>query len=166
MNKKHPTKFAVCHTDRVHHCKGLCINCYILRWKANNREKVNGYARADYVRNQTTRLAQRKAWRDRNPDYMTKYHRTHAAELLPGVRDRAYRKKYGISLEQYDEIFQKQKGLCALCLRPSKTYKLAVDHDHKTKKIRGLLCLICNRVVLSRIDLIPGYLERITDYVK
>lgn len=59
-------------------------------------------------------------------------------------------KKYGLTIEQYDKMFQEQGGVCAICGQPEthsnqtgiKT--LGVDHDHATGKIRGLLCLVCN----------------------
>lgn len=54
--------------------------------------------------------------------------------------------KYGFSIAQYKELFEKQNGLCAICRRPD-TKKLAVDHDHKTGKIRGLLCQAHNRAI-------------------
>jgi hypothetical protein len=56
-------------------------------------------------------------------------------------------KKYDITKEQYDEMFNKQQGKCHICdkhqselLRP-----LCIDHSHKTNKVRGLLCDRCNR---------------------
>jgi hypothetical protein len=57
--------------------------------------------------------------------------------------------KYGITLDEYNELFKKQKGLCAVCLRPRNDFKynFAVDHCHKTNKIRGLLCSNCNTTV-------------------
>jgi len=63
----------------------------------------------------------------------------------------ALKRLYGITLEQYNEISEKQGGKCAICGNPetckSKNDKiriLVVDHDHKTNKIRGLLCHTCN----------------------
>jgi hypothetical protein len=52
-------------------------------------------------------------------------------------------KLYGLSVEAYKKLFEKQKGLCAICDQSSKM-KLAVDHCHLTKKVRGLLCNPCN----------------------
>jgi len=53
--------------------------------------------------------------------------------------------KHGITLEQYDEMFKQQNGVCAICSLVDVTgRRLAVDHDHKTGKIRGLLCTGCN----------------------
>jgi len=41
-------------------------------------------------------------------------------------------------------MLKAQRGRCAICDRPPKKIQLAVDHDHKTKKVRGLLCFRCN----------------------
>ncbi len=61
-------------------------------------------------------------------------------------------KKFGLTLEQYNEMFKNQNGLCAICHKPEvkidlKTgliLSLAVDHNHITGKVRGLLCRNCN----------------------
>jgi hypothetical protein len=54
--------------------------------------------------------------------------------------------RYGISAADYDALLIRQKGVCRICRKPCSTQKrLAVDHDHKTKRIRGLLCRRCNR---------------------
>ncbi len=64
---------------------------------------------------------------------------------------------YGITVKQYWAIFELQKGLCALCGEPPKSgTKLVVDHDHKNKKVRGLLHLWCNHRVLGRTTLIQA----------
>ena len=58
-----------------------------------------------------------------------------------------YKKRYGITLEDYDNILESQSGKCAICDSDSpggKKGRFAVDHDHETKKIRGLLCGTCN----------------------
>lgn len=59
--------------------------------------------------------------------------------------------KYGISIEEYNIILNSQNGVCKICKRietkKSRTgdvCKLHIDHDHKTGKIRGLLCHKCN----------------------
>jgi len=56
------------------------------------------------------------------------------------------RNKYGITLEDYNRIFNEQNGKCAICLLPQSKMKrrLCVDHDHKRNKVRGLLCYNCN----------------------
>ena len=58
-------------------------------------------------------------------------------------RDSMLRSHYGITLEQYEQMFSAQKGVCAICERGT-SYCLAVDHDHVTGKVRQLLCKTCN----------------------
>ena len=54
--------------------------------------------------------------------------------------------RYNLTRAEYDVLFQKQGGACAICKRPEpQLHKaLAVDHDHKTGQIRSLLCSKCN----------------------
>lgn len=53
-------------------------------------------------------------------------------------------KKYGITAQQYDALVLEQSGKCKICFRPPKKRRLCVDHDHRTKRVRGLLCYGCN----------------------
>jgi len=63
------------------------------------------------------------------------------------------KKKYGIPIEEYVEMLVDQKGVCAICKQPETSVdhrtknlrNLAVDHNHFTGKVRGLLCSNCNR---------------------
>ena len=55
---------------------------------------------------------------------------------------------YGITLADYERMFAEQGGVCGICkkFRVSKSHpRLNVDHDHKTGRVRGLLCWMCNR---------------------
>lgn len=74
---------------------------------------------------------------------------------------------YGITLEQYDELLARQDGLCPVCMRPSTEFpvRLAVDHDHKTGEVRGLLCNYCNHRLVGR-HRDPELLRRIADYLE
>lgn len=57
-------------------------------------------------------------------------------------RKQTLRSKYGIELEEYDKMYNDQKGCCKIC---NKSYKLLnVDHCHSTGLVRGLLCKVCN----------------------
>lgn len=58
--------------------------------------------------------------------------------------------KYGITPAQYDKMFALQDGKCVGCGRPPKTRRLAVEHDHKTKRVRGLACHNCNRHLIGK----------------
>lgn len=61
-------------------------------------------------------------------------------------REQHLKNKYGISLDQFDKLLEKQKYTCDICNKPSQTKnrRLCVDHDHITGKVRGLLCDLCN----------------------
>src|SRR3990167_482636 len=64
----------------------------------------------------------------------------------------AYLKRtYGISQKIYKAMFKDQAGVCFICHVPTKSGRvLHVDHDHKTGRVRGLLCWKCNYRVISR----------------
>jgi hypothetical protein len=56
-----------------------------------------------------------------------------------------YRKLYGITKDQYDAMLAEQGGRCLLCFGINADgRRLSVDHNHKTGKVRGLLCSQCN----------------------
>jgi DNA-directed RNA polymerase subunit RPC12/RpoP len=65
-------------------------------------------------------------------------------------RDRYLRQTYGITLEEYRVILAFQGGVCAVCRRPPVNRPLHVDHDHVTRRVRGLLCYDCNHRVVGR----------------
>lgn len=94
-----------------------------------------------------------KRFRERNPTYYADKMRERKAKdpelYASNVRRIALRFSYGITPEDYDQMFKSQRGKCAIC-RSSDTGQvgkrfLCVDHDHKTGKVRGLLCHRCNR---------------------
>ncbi len=90
----------------------------------------------------------------------------------PGLeRERNLIRKYGITFEKYNEMFVAQNGICAICgceensrSRTGGIKKLAVDHCHNSKKIRGLLCWRCNGTIgkieenLELIDEMKAYI--------
>lgn len=62
---------------------------------------------------------------------------------LASSRDAYLRREYGIGQVQYDALLEAQGGVCAICSENREL--LAVDHDHTTGEVRGLLCNPCNR---------------------
>lgn len=74
-------------------------------------------------------------------------------------------KVYGLQPGGYDMLLELQDGHCAICRRATgKTRRLSVDHDHKTGKVRGLLCRPCN-TLLGHLRDDPVAAERIRDYL-
>lgn len=82
----------------------------------------------------------------------TSYWRDHpniikSDSLWPGYHcnlDKDLRRDYGITCRDYYEIYDRQQGRCAIC-GCEQAQRFDIDHDHRTKKIRGLLCKRCNR---------------------
>ena len=62
------------------------------------------------------------------------------------IRNSTLKKKYGITLDEYWKLFKKQDSCCAICSRKESNGSglFHVDHDHKTGKVRGILCQPCN----------------------
>ncbi len=85
------------------------------------------------------------------------------------VRAATLKNKFGITPEQYDTMLAAQGGHCAICpaTKPGGRAKFFhVDHDHATKKVRGLLCHNCNtglgmfRDNVNFLRVAVDYLER------
>jgi hypothetical protein len=71
----------------------------------------------------------------------------------------------GVTDAEYVTMLAAQHGVCAICGNTPKTRRLDVDHDHRTGRIRGLLCHRCNRALPTWIGLVwlrqaIVYLER------
>lgn len=111
-------------------CK-ICSVITVQRWQKKNPQRVKDQQHAYLENNKEKERARNKA-----------YGAAHKSEK------REYRLKqiYGISQLDYLEMFKNQHGKCAICQRDRQTMtrNLAVDHDHQTGKVRGLLCAKCN----------------------
>jgi hypothetical protein len=77
-------------------------------------------------------------------------------------------KKYGLTPEQYNEMLIKQNNCCAICGRNQSELKqvLAVDHNHKTGKVRGLVCFKCNSGVIAYFDNNSVSIMKLASYFK
>jgi hypothetical protein len=85
-------------------------------------------------------------------------------------REIKLRNKYGVSLEEYDRMVCRQGNRCAICKsEPTDRElgaKLYIDHDHRTGKVRGLLCSDCNhglgmfRDEIARLQQAVRYLRK------
>lgn len=93
----------------------------------------------------------------------------HVGRLSPRWKGGRY-VRYGLTPERYDEIVAIQGGLCAICLKPPGKRRLQVDHDHKTGRVRGLVCFRCNYGMgwfqedLERLKRIESYLTSGKDW--
>jgi len=73
--------------------------------------------------------------------------------------------RFGLSKQEYMDILDSQGGVCYICERKPVNRRLAVDHDHSTGNVRGLLCKGCNRDILGHLRDDPAALQRAIDYL-
>ena len=147
---------------------------YMKKWRAKHPEKGR---------------AAIKAWREKNPDKVVEMakqrkedpvrnearrtqNREHKREYLKSHPDRIASTKlkaaYGITLDDYKALSEKQNHLCAICGSPTadtRSKRLHVDHCHISKKVRGLLCGNCNNG-LGRFKHDVAVLEQAVRYLQ
>lgn len=144
--------------------RSRCKSCHTadaVDYAQRNREKVRKYQRE---------------WIARNQERVKSYPKKKLSEMSPAYRERkaAYAKrrhlerKYGITPEIWQEMYERQGGVCALCKVPGRTGKhdkLAVDHCHVTGRVRGLLCTPCN-VSIGILGETPEQWEVVMQYLR
>lgn len=127
------------------------VRQYHRSWYKQNSESVLKKARRYYRKNKAQIRAKSKIKYRKNP--------------LRGFESNL-RRKYGLSLAEYNKMVASQCGVCAICGQTNKFGKrLAVDHDHKTGKVRELLCGFCNTALGSLKESLTT-LERMAEYIK
>lgn len=109
---------------------------------------------------------------DHQREYIREYYRRRRQE--PEFKRRAavsrrkarLKKSYGLTIAQYNQMRESQNFRCALCDRHEEDAahgKLAIDHNHETGKVRGLLCSGCNSA-LGFLEK-PDWMQRATKYL-
>lgn len=126
------------------------------------KEAKKAYDAARYLENRESRRAHNKEYY-KNPENVAK-RKAYLAARYPEKRESLlayakeyrgkyseelsyiYLRKYGITSDEYNELFESQQGRCAICGGHQTEFKkrLHVDHDHDTGQVRGLLCGTCN----------------------
>ncbi len=104
-----------------------------------------------------------------------KYMITKGNKKKRGAKNRKYnlKKYFGLTIEQYDQMSEKQNHVCAICGKTETVknqhglLRLSVDHNHTTDKIRGLLCSKCNFLLGHAdedIDILLNAIQYLRDY--
>lgn len=110
-------------------------------WRQNNPELAKQKARERYKADPEVRRRAVQKWREKHPE-----------ECALIQRASTLKRKFGISLEEYESLLESQGGVCSICFskdpktktRSGVSPNFAVDHDHSTGAVRGLLCGFCN----------------------
>lgn len=124
---------AVAREYRLEHLKQANIN--LSNYRATHRDEISKTRKAYNDTHQMERKEYKRSWDD-----------------VIGI-NRRLKRYYNITLEEYDQMVGIQGGKCAICGGKNPNGKrLHVDHNHKTGKIRGLLCFECNTALGNMKD--------------
>lgn len=164
------------HSGGPHGRQPRCLTCnrqdkkaYYEKTKEEKREERKVKARAYYQANKAKWVESEQRRKEEDTELFLQKSREAGAryrlnpENTKKVRLRYLKARYGITLEEYSQMFDRQKGLCAICQKPSED-RLHVDHCHATGKIRGLLCFKCNSMIGKANDEI-AILQRAIQYL-
>lgn len=138
-----------------------CMGCQ--QEKALDQFGIDRRNNRAMARCKACRTATARAWRHSRPGYESARYQA----SKPETRERHLKRKYGVSLADYDRMLADQGGCCAICLAPeAKQFKgvFHVDHDHATGAVRGLLCRGCNHM-LGAVGDDPKILGRAIRYL-
>lgn len=108
-----------------------------------------------------------EAWRQANPERYAANREAFIASGGKKVADRRshLKRKYGMTIEEYDAMLEAQGGGCFICGKPPRDdISLHVDHDHSTGRIRGILCFCCNNA-LADFQEDPALLGKAVTYL-
>lgn len=150
--------------------KGLCNPCKaksVAVWRLANLERANEIAKKSRTKNRDKCRARASAW------YAANRIRAKAAYALrrkikpDAVKNGKLIASFGITLQQYNTMAGLQGFKCAICRMPQaeQRRKMAVDHNHNTGAIRGLLCHNCN-VGMGNFKDSETLLEKAASYLK
>ena len=95
------------------------------------------------------------------------HHRSKHKKRRNYSHERHILETYGVTIEEYWDIYRAQGGCCYICRRAKGTKKkLSVDHCHSSGVVRGLLCTVCNKYVLGHLRDDHEAAQRVLDYLR
>lgn len=113
----------------------MCQPCHL-----SVSQRSPGYMKEYYQRNKDKALEYGRVYREQNRDYIREYKKEHYDSSAK--RESDLKKKYGMSLQDYEDMVSEQDSTCLIC--EEHVGKLLVDHCHESGEVRGLLCSPCN----------------------
>lgn len=172
--QKWAAKLASMTPDELTAFKQRRHDAYVAR-RARDLESFNAKgresARRQREKDPDAYRAKHRAYYAADPERHRAYVAAYGRRESDVLKDKQYRRYYGLTLAEYQAMADKQGHRCALCNEPeSMTMKgklkaLSVDHDHETGAVRALLCSRCNRALgFFRDD--PDAMEAAAVYVR
>jgi len=113
-----------------------------------NRKEYN---KKYYQKNKEKYKNHRQKNKEYYKEYGKKYYQKNKEELRKDAKKRQLLREYNLSKEEFEKIFLKQNCECAICHKLFENMP-CVDHNHKTNKVRGLLCISCNVLIAMAQD--------------
>ena len=107
----------------------------VARWRAAHPERARAISRRQKPKRRTP---------EQERLHITRWRAAYPEKARAVARQQVL-KKYGLTEAGYTELLARQAGVCAICGRPPVKRMLAIDHDHATGRVRGLLCGGCNQ---------------------
>jgi len=140
---------------------------YSKQYYENNKEKLLERKKQYYANNKKKCNERDKKYRDNNSEKIKKVKKQYTATHKKETKNLNLKRCYGITIEQYDQMFNVQEGKCKVCGKHQNELKqpLSVDHNHITGKVRGLLCPNCNTILGYAKDDI-NILQNVINYLK
>jgi hypothetical protein len=146
--------------DGYHTWCRLCKAKGVREWYAKNSKEIRAREKARYLADPSKDKAKSlRSYRKRVAEAPERFYLSR--------RNWKLLRYYGITVRDYEAMFDAQRGVCAICGEPpskDRRHDLAVDHCHDTGTVRGLLCLRCN-AGLGQFDDSPDLLRRASEYV-
>ena len=112
---------------------------YRKRWLADHPESNKKYSKRWHA----AHPGYNKRWLSAHPGYSTKFSRRWRAEHPERHKKWYLASRYDLTVRQFEALLKACHGACQICRKPFATAP-RIDHDHKTKRVRGLLCNYCN----------------------
>lgn len=133
----------------------------------DNKEEILRKMREYFLENQVEIKSRRKEARVRDRDRLRAKAKKRYHNLTEDEKKTQALKKYGLTLEEYNVLFESQNKSCAICETSSPKSKLGfcVDHDHATGKVRGILCHSCNTGI-GLLEDNPAIMGKAADYIR
>lgn len=135
-----------------------------------NKDQLKAYQKEYRETNKIKMKKYKKEYRKNNKDQIKQYNKEYKKEYYQlnknKIKQHQLKRKYNISLEHYNQMLIEQNHKCKICNidEVKLTKKLAVDHDHKTGFIRGLLCHSCN-VAIGLLQESAEIIEKAAKYI-
>ena len=140
---------------------------YNKQYYEDNKENVLKQKREHYAKNKKKYSKRAKKYRANNSEKIKKVKKCYTATHKKETKNLNLKRCYGITIEQYDQMFNVQEGKCKVCGKDQSELKqpLSVDHNHTTGKVRGLLCPNCNTILGHAKD-DTDILQKVINYLK